>query len=160
MKKIISILLFGLICLANGVYAQDNQLSKFEGIWQWKSNDSTYTVILKQVTLNGKKYHKDMPDKDYNILIGWYELKVSGNTASTSMRAKRTTFNYQKRDYSIFATPKNIVQNGQKIYLAFMIPGHDMSNVTFTIQPTGDAQWWYKKIPNVTPGVVVMKKIE
>jgi len=160
MKKIISILLFGFICLANGVSAQDNRLDKFEGTWQWKSHDSIFTVILKQVTINGKKYHKDMPDKDYNILTGWYELKVNGNAISTSMRAKRTTFNYQERDYSILATPKNVVENGKKIYLSFMIPDHDMSNVSFTILPNGDAQWRSKKIPNVTPGVVVMKKIK
>jgi len=160
MKKIISILLFGFICLANGVSAQDNRLDKFEGTWQWKSHDSIFTIVLNKVEFNGKKYDKDLSDSIVNVLIGWYELKVEGVIVSSSMAAKRKTFNYQKRDYTFLGCYNNIFSNIKKINLSFMIPDYRISNTPFSILPNGDAEWLFKKIPNVTPGVVVMKKIK
>ena len=146
MKKIISILLFGFIYLANGVSAQDNRLDKFEGTWQWKSHDSIFTIVLTKVEFNRKKYSKDLPDSTVNVLIGWHELKVKGVVVSSSMAAKRNTFNYQKRDFAFYGGYNNIVSNGKRIILStrIPIPNYDSSNTFFSILPSGDASWMYQ----------------
>ena len=160
MKRIISILLFGFICLANGVSAQDDQLDKFEGTWQWKSHDSIFTIVLNKVEFNGNKYNKDMQDTVNIVLIGWYELTVKGIVVSSSMAAKRNTFNYKKWDYTFLGGYNKIGSNGKRINLYTSFPDYKSLNVHFSILPSGDALWSLGKIPKVSPGVVVMKKIK
>ena len=100
MKKIISILVLALVLSISNTAAQSDKLDKFEGTWQWKSNDSIFTVILKKIDFNTKKFEKAMPDTTVSVLIGWHELKVMGKVVSSSMNVRRNTFDYDKKTHS------------------------------------------------------------
>lgn len=160
MKKS-AFLLFFCFMLFNTAIAQSDKLNKFEGTWQWKSNDSLFTVVLKKVKFNGKKFDTAMPDTTVDIIIGWYELLVKDAVIKSSMHGKSNTFNYSKRDFTLWAGENNVRKNGLSIVLNFHKSDFSNQIVWFTLSANGEnAEWYRNRMPDVSPEKITMRKIK
>ncbi|SIN77616.1 DUF6705 family protein [Chitinophaga niabensis] len=54
-------------------YTRDPELAKYTGTWQWKSDSTIFTIVLRQV-----KLHFSGTGKSKDVIIGWHSYYENG----------------------------------------------------------------------------------